>query len=110
MRRERFQKNRERETYAAALALLAALARRDFMRAALLGWITPDFVALSKTDAQVGVTDAIAAASPEAQAAFADLAIVFKRLFTERLRFAFVADLRMFFCADLMLAISVFSK
>ena len=32
---------------------------------------------------------------------------VLMRLFTERLRFALVADLRMFFCADLMLAIAV---
>ncbi len=59
--------------------------------------MTPDFVALSKTEAQSGVTDAIDAASPEAIATFADLATVFRRLFTERLRRAFVADLRMFF-------------
>lgn len=98
---------KRKNDYAATLALFAALARRDFMRAALFGWITPDFVALSKIDAQSGVTEAIVAASPEAQAAFADFATVFRRLFTERLRFAFVADLRMFFCADLMLAISV---
>ncbi len=92
------------------LAAFCAFARRDFIRAALFLWITPDFAALSKTEAHAGVTAFTSSVFPDAMAVLAAFAAVFTRLRTARFRFAAAADLRMFFCADLIFAISVFDE
>ena len=70
---------RDRRREAAAAVTLIALARRDFLRAALFGWMIPFVAALSNWLS----TAAAVCASPEV---LAFLKTVFRRVLTSRLR------------------------
>jgi hypothetical protein len=79
----------------AAAARAIALVKRDFLRAALFGWMTPLEAALSKAPSTIAVVCA-----SEAPTAF--LKRVFNRVLASRLRSVRVSDWRIHFSAALI--------